>query len=114
TQDHDDNSDPQQGGPVPPDRPVGRKVGDCDPRTRNDNRSCHVSIGYGSDETISLAGDGLYETRLFRIILQNLPDLTNRTVDAVIGVEEDILAPDSRDDVLPANDLSLMLNQDGQ
>ena len=114
TQDRDYNNDPQQDRPSPPDRPVRRNLGDWDPRTRNNNRSCHVGIGYGGDEAIPLAGDGLYETRLFGIVLQNLPDLTNRSINAVIGVEEDILAPDSRDDVLPANDLSLVLDQDRQ
>src|ERR1700677_3961445 len=66
------------------------------------------------DETVSLPRDRLYEARLFGIILQDLPDLANRSVYAVVGVEEDILAPDPLDDVLPADDLSVTLNQDRQ
>ena len=66
------------------------------------------------DETVSLPRDRLYEARLFGIILQDLPNLADRSVDAVVGVEEDILAPDPLNDVFPSDDLSPALNQDRQ
>ena len=38
--------------------------------------------------------NGLHEARLLRIILQHLANLADGRVDAVVGVEEYILAPD--------------------
>ena len=72
----------------------------------------HVGLGHRRDETISPARDGLYETWPFRIVLQDFPDLADRTVDAVVGVEEYALAPDSLDDVLSTDDLSSLFHQD--
>jgi hypothetical protein len=63
---------------------------------------------------ISPAGDGLYEARLFGVILQDLADLTDRAVDAVVGIEEDVLTPYPLYDVFPADDLSFLLDEDGE
>jgi hypothetical protein len=49
---------------------------------------------HGRDEPVPFARDGLNESRLIRVIPEYLPDLTDRTINAVVGVEENTLAPD--------------------
>ena len=47
------------------------------------------------DEAISLPGHGLYESWGLGVILQRLTKLADRTPDAVVGIEENILGPKS-------------------
>jgi hypothetical protein len=81
---------------------------------RNGHWSWEVCIGYGRNEPISLAGDGLYETRLFGIVLQGLPNLADCSVDAVVSIEEGAFSPDPLNNLLPADDLPSLLNQHRQ
>jgi len=45
---------------------------------------------------------------------EHLPNLADRTVDAVVGIEEDAFAPDSLDNFFAGDELTLLLNQDDQ
>ena len=71
-------------------------------------------VDYQRDEAISPSSDGLYKTRLFRIVFQNVSDLANRTVDAVVRIEEYVLCPDPLDDLVPGDELSFLLQQQDQ
>jgi hypothetical protein len=70
--------------------------------------------GYGSDETVAFPGNGLHEARLFGIVAERLPDFADSGVDTVLGVEEDILAPDFFDDLVAADQLAIALHQKGE
>ena len=45
------------------------------------------------------------------IILEHLADLADGGIDTVVGVEEDIFAPDLLDDLIPADELSVLRDQ---
>src|SRR5450631_3372497 len=64
-------------------------------------RRVTVLFGY---EAVSLAGDGLDEAGLGGIVAQGLADFPNRGVDAVLGIDEDVLAPEALDDFLARDD----------
>jgi hypothetical protein len=49
---------------------------------------------------------------MFAIVLQDLTDLADRSVDAVIGVEERALPPHALDDLLPRHQLPAMLHEE--
>src|SRR6266851_1938915 len=67
-----------------------------------------------SDEAVSPAGDGLYESRLLGVVLEYLANLADSGVDAVVGVEEDVLAPNPFDDLVAGHELPSGLNQEDQ
>jgi hypothetical protein len=52
------------------------------------------------NEPVSLAGDGLHETRPLWVIAKYITNLTDGGIDAVLGVEKDILAPETIYDFL--------------
>jgi hypothetical protein len=83
-------------------------------RLCNDHKSLRLGITYGRNETISPTRNGLNKTWFFGIVPERLPDFANCAIDAVVGVKENVLAPDSLDDVLAAHELSSLLNQDGE
>ena len=70
--------------------------------------------GDGSYEAIPFAGDGLDETRLFGIVAEDLPDFADGFVDAVLGIEEDVLAPDSVNDLFARDETTVALHQKGE
>src|SRR6266581_7318690 len=81
--------------------------------------ACSASPGFlglehRCDETIAPPRDGLDEAGLLRIVPQDLPDLANRAVDAVVAIEVDALSPNPLDDLLPADQLSPLLRQEQQ
>ena len=63
-----------------------------------------------SDETISPADHGLNITRLVRIVFQDLPHATNRGIDAVVRVQENVLAPDSFYNLVSGHKLATLLD----
>ena len=63
-------------------------------------------------EAIPSAGNGLNETGLLGIVLEDLADLADGAVDAVVHVEEGALAPDPLGDLLPADQLARPLGQE--
>jgi hypothetical protein len=72
---------------------------------------CFGGIYDWSDKTISLAADGLNEAGGIGIVFQGLADLADGGVDAVVGVEEDILTPDALDNLFPTDDLATFFDQ---
>jgi hypothetical protein len=56
----------------------------------------------------------LHKTGLLRVVLENVTDLPDGGVDAVIGVEEHTRAPDSLDDLATGDDLPTLLDQQQQ
>jgi hypothetical protein len=73
-----------------------------------------MKINNRSNEAVSLAGYSLYEPGLLGIILQHLPNFADGAVDAVIGVEENSVAPDSLDDLFARDQLTALLDQEEQ
>src|SRR5450631_3733068 len=71
-------------------------------------RRVTVLFGY---EAVSLAGDGLDEAGLVGIVAQGLADFPNRGVDAVLGIDEDVLAPEALDDFLARDDGAVFFRQ---
>lgn len=51
---------------------------------------------------------------MLRIILKNLTDLADRSVDAVVGVQENVFAPNLLDDLIPRDKLPSMLDEKNQ
>ena len=64
------------------------------------------------NKAIALPGNRLHETRLFRIIPEDLADFSDGSVNPVLGVEEDILAPDFFDDLVAADQLAIAFDQE--
>ena len=48
---------------------------------------------YGTDEAVAAAHDGLHKARLFRVVAEGLADFADGGVDAVLGIDEDFVAP---------------------
>jgi hypothetical protein len=66
-------------------------------------------VSYGRDEPVSPPRNRLHESRLLRIVLQHLPNLADGGIDAVIGIEENILAPDLLDDPVAGDQLPSLI-----
>jgi hypothetical protein len=56
----------------------------------------------------------MHEAGLIGIIFQSLADLSDGGVDAVLGVDENILAPEAVDDFLAGDDGTLPLQEKDQ
>ena len=65
-------------------------------------------------ETVSPAGEGFDETRLLRIVFQDLTDFADGAVDAVVGIEKDVFAPDFLGDFFAGDELAFLLNEDDE
>jgi hypothetical protein len=50
----------------------------------------------------------------FRIVQQNLADFSDRCVDALLSIQEDLFAPEPLDDLLSGNQLAVMFDQENQ
>jgi hypothetical protein len=83
-----------------------------------DHGSVGVVLFFWTDdwryEAVSLARHRLNEPRHVGVILQDLPELADCAPDAVVGVEEDTLAPDLSDNFVSSDDLTLVLEQQYQ
>src|SRR5215469_13332518 len=66
------------------------------------------------NEAVTLADDGLDETWPRRIITQRRADFADVVVNAALGIEEEVLAPDSLDNFFPRDKLALLLSQQDQ
>jgi hypothetical protein len=73
-----------------------------------------LRFAYRCDEAISFATDGFNEARLFRIVLQYLADLADCPVDAVVGVQENVLTPYPINDLISGKKLPTMLDEKQQ
>src|ERR1700722_7713240 len=63
------------------------------------------------NKTVSVPGNSSYEARVFGIVSEDLPDLPDSAVNAVVGVEKSSFPPDAFDDLVPCNQLAIPLNQ---
>ena len=66
---------------------------------------------HGGDKPVSPASHCLDKSRLFGVILEHLTDFADGCIDAVVGVEEDIFAPNLFDNLVPADELSVLRDQ---
>jgi hypothetical protein len=48
---------------------------------------------------------------LFGIILESLANLSDRAVDAIVGIEKNALAPDLLYDLIPGDEFTFMLDE---
>jgi len=60
-----------------------------------------ICFDYRCNETISSARNRLDESRFFRVVIQDLTNLADRAVYAVIGIDKNALAPNLLDNLLP-------------
>jgi hypothetical protein len=88
--------------------PADQATGNCAFRRGWGRRT---DLLYGSDKPVSPTGQRLDETRLLRVILEYLANLADGGIDAVVGVEEDIFAPDLFDNLVPADELPALRDQ---
>jgi hypothetical protein len=73
-----------------------------------------ANLGYLAYESVASPGYGLDKSRLFGIVLKDLGDFPNSSIDGVIGIEEDVLAPQLFDDLFPRHQLASPLHQQEQ
>ena len=73
-----------------------------------------ASLCHRCDKPVSHPSDRMHESRLLGIVLQHLSQLAHGRVDAVIRVQEHILAPDPFHDLIPRYQLSPALHQQKQ
>ena len=64
-----------------------------------------------SDEAVAFAGYSLDESWVVGVVFQGMADFSDGGVDAVFGVNEDILAPETVDDFLSGDDAALPLQK---
>src|SRR5215469_8991573 len=66
---------------------------------------------YFRNKAIAAPDQRLDIARTLGVIFQNLPYFSDRCVNAVIGVEKNVFAPDSLDDLLPGDQLAPFFHQ---
>ena len=76
-------------------------------------RDLALRLDHGN-EAVSPSGDGLHESRSLGVVLQYLANLADGGVDAVVGVEEDVLAPNPFYDLVTGHELPSSFNQEEQ
>jgi len=77
-----------------------------------EERRC--SGGFCADwggEAIAFSGNGAEETRVFGIVFEGLAGLADSSVDAVVGVNEDIFTPDGQEDFLSGDETVAVLGK---
>ena len=65
-------------------------------------------------ESIAFARYRVDEAGVVRVVFQGLADFADGSVDAVFGIDEDILAPETVDDFLAGDDATLALQKKDQ
>ena len=65
-------------------------------------------------ESIAFARYRVDEAGVVRVVFQGVADLSDGGVDAVFGIDEDILAPETFDDFLAGDDATLALQKKDQ
>jgi hypothetical protein len=73
-----------------------------------------ADLGHRCNESVSSAGHRLYEDWILRIVFQDLANLSDCGIDAVVGVKEDVLAPDPGENIVSTDQLPLSLDQQEQ
>src|SRR5215469_14607602 len=85
-------------------------------------RGFRVSFGLGPikpvsrlcNEPISLPRNCLNEAWPFRIVAQRQSDLADGSIDAVLGINENVLAPELFDDFLPGDETPIFAHQENE
>src|SRR6185437_7982382 len=67
-----------------------------------------------ADEAVPLPNDRLQETRLLGIVAQCLPNLAHGGINALLGIEKYVPAPEPRHDGLAADQLVAVLHQEDE
>lgn len=83
-------------------------------RSRGRSRRSRRHDIHRPDEPVALARHRLHERRRVRRIAKRLANLADRGVDAGVDVDEDVLAPESIDDLAPRDELAALLDQEDQ
>ena len=73
-----------------------------------------IFLHCGRNQAVSLAGDGLDVLRSFWIVAERLAELTDRHIEAIVGIQGYALSPDLLRQVFAADDLPLLLDEHGQ
>src|SRR5690349_15126332 len=82
-----------------------------------DTRRCFrgsLDIFHGCDKTVALSCDGLYEKRARRIVFEDLANFPDSSIDAVVRIQEDTLAPNPFYDLVARNQLPSLLKKKKQ
>jgi hypothetical protein len=66
------------------------------------------------DEPVTFPENSLHEARPLRIVMKHLTDFANGCVDPLLGIQEDVFAPESRNDFFPADELILVFHEKDQ
>src|SRR5207253_11207870 len=70
--------------------------------------------GYGRDKTVALSHHGFDEFGLIGVIPYSVPDLADGSIYAMLGVNENVIAPQLFNDLVTADYLVLSANQKNQ
>ena len=73
-----------------------------------------VDPWHARDEAIASSGYSLYEAWLFGIVPEGLTYLAYRGVDSVLGIEEDVIAPEPGDDFFARHQVPIPLYQEDE
>ena len=68
----------------------------------------------GPHQPVALAYNGLHESGLLRIVPQYQTNFANRSINALFGVDEDVLSPQALDDRSPADQLVPVFHQENE
>src|SRR5262250_402942 len=66
------------------------------------------------NESITLPGNGLHKARLLGVVVEDLADFPDGPVDTVVGIEKNVLAPHPFGDLIAADNLTSLLNEEEQ
>src|ERR1039458_10753730 len=80
-------------------------------RARNCSALLNLRRANLGDESIAPGRHGSHESRHLGIVGQSPPELSDRSVDAGLAIDEDALAPDAVENFLARNELSTALDQ---
>jgi hypothetical protein len=69
-------------------------------------------LNHRRNKTIPAPGDCLNEAWLLGVVSKDVPYFSDCSVDAVVGIEKNVLAPDSLCDLFAADDLTSLLYQE--
>ena len=70
-----------------------------------------AEFGRGCYKAVALASDGLHESGLLRVIAQSVSDFSDGGVDAMLGIDKDLAAPEMLGNFISGDELALSLHQ---
>src|SRR5260370_35651296 len=74
----------------------------------------NIGVSHRRDKTVTPSCDGLYEERPGWIVFEDLSNFADRSIDAVVRIQEYVLPPDSLYDFVARDQLPSMLNEEEQ